>query len=240
MKEHSHLKNKYTEKEIIKMLEFPVYMFVVFAGKQLKQTLFLQFLLSGKKKTITMTLYVKIQVGLYNATALIIVLIYCSERLKGIIRGKGFPTDNRYSHETETLSYQTYFCNHSKRNALSPRSRPVRNCWHLISTSHYRYIDDVFSINNPDFDKYIGHMYPPALPIKDTAKSNTSASYLDLLLSIGKNGQLRTSLYDKRDDFNFFITNNSIPEKQHPIFASLWRFYHNSSDTPGRTPLMNV
>ena len=32
-------------------------------------------------------------------------------------------------------------------------------------------------------------------------------SYLDLLLSIGRDGQLRTSLYDKRDDFNFHITN---------------------------------
>ena len=38
-------------------------------------------------------------------------------------------------------------------------------------------------------------------------KYNTSASYLDLLLSIGRDGQLRTSLYDKRDDFNFHITN---------------------------------
>ena len=36
--------------------------------------------------------------------------------------------------------------------------------------------------------------------------SNTS-SYLDLLLSIGRDGQLHTSIYDKRDDFNFHITN---------------------------------
>ena len=35
----------------------------------------------------------------------------------------------------------------------------------------------------------------------------TSASYLDLLLSIGRDGQLHTSIYDKRDDFNFHITN---------------------------------
>ena len=40
-----------------------------------------------------------------------------------------------------------------------------------------------------------------------TTESNTSVSYLDLLLSIGRDGQLRTSLYDKRDDFNFHITN---------------------------------
>ena len=50
-------------------------------------------------------------------------------------------------------------------------------------------------------------MYPPELEIKDTTGSNTSDSYLDLLLSISRDGQLRTSLYDKRDDFNFHITN---------------------------------
>ena len=71
----------------------------------------------------------------------------------------------------------------------------------------YRYIDDVLSINNPDFENYLGQMYPAELEIKDTTESNTSASYLDLLLSIGMDGQLRTSLYDKRDDFNFHITN---------------------------------
>ena len=50
-------------------------------------------------------------------------------------------------------------------------------------------------------------MYPPEHEIKDMMESNTSASYMDLLLSIGRDGQLHTSLYDKRDDFNFHITN---------------------------------
>ena len=35
----------------------------------------------------------------------------------------------------------------------------------------------------------------------------TSASYLNLLLSIGRDGQLRTSLYDEHDNVNFHITN---------------------------------
>ena len=52
-----------------------------------------------------------------------------------------------------------------------------------------------------------GQMYPAELEIKNTTESNNSASYLDLLLSIESDGQLRTSLYDKRDDFNFHITN---------------------------------
>ena len=70
----------------------------------------------------------------------------------------------------------------------------------------YRYIDDFLSINNPDFENYLGQMYPPDLEIKDTTESDTSASYLDLLLSIGRDGQLRTSFYDKHDDFNVHIT----------------------------------
>ena len=35
----------------------------------------------------------------------------------------------------------------------------------------------------------------------------TSASYLDLLLSIGRDCQLHNSIYDKRNDFNFHNTN---------------------------------
>ena len=70
----------------------------------------------------------------------------------------------------------------------------------------YRYIDDVLSINDPDFENYLGQMYLPELEIKDTTESNISASYLDLLLLIGRDGQLCISVYDKRD-FNFHITN---------------------------------
>ena len=73
--------------------------------------------------------------------------------------------------------------------------------------STYRYIDDVLSIKNPEFENFLGQMYPVELEIKDTTESNTSASYLDLLLSIGRGGQLHTSIYDKRADFNFHITN---------------------------------
>ena len=46
----------------------------------------------------------------------------------------------------------------------------------------------------------LGQIYPAELEIKDTTENNTSASHLDLLLSVGRDGQLRTSLYDKRDD----------------------------------------
>ena len=83
----------------------------------------------------------------------------------------------------------------------------------------YRYIDDVFSINNQKFENYLGHMYPVELEIKDTTESNTFTSYLDLLLSIGRDGQLHTSIYDKRDDFNFHITNFPFLSSNIPTYG---------------------
>ena len=50
-------------------------------------------------------------------------------------------------------------------------------------------------------------MYLVELELKATTESNTSAYYLDLLPSIERDGQLHISIYDKRDDFNFHITN---------------------------------
>ena len=68
----------------------------------------------------------------------------------------------------------------------------------------YRYIDDVLSINSPEFKNYL---YPVELEIKDATESNISASYLDLLLSIRGVGQLHTSIYDTRDNINCHISN---------------------------------
>ena len=104
----------------------------------------------------------------------------------------------------------------------------------------YRYIDDVLSINNTDFENYLGQMYPPEIEIKDTTESNTSASYLNLLLSIGRDGELHTSLYDKRDDFNFHITNFPFLRATSHLRPPMAFLSHNSSDTPGLAPFMNV
>ena len=73
----------------------------------------------------------------------------------------------------------------------------------------YRDFDDVLSINNPDFENYMDQIYPAELQVKNTTGSNsfTSAFYLDLLLSIWRDGQRRTVLYKKCDHFNFYITN---------------------------------
>ena len=154
MKEHSDSKSKYSEDDIIKMLEFLVdNIFVVFARKVFQQT-------------------VGIPMGTNCAPLLADIFLY---------------------------SYEADFI----QSLLSTGKKHLASRFNLT----YRYIDDVLSINNPEFENYLGQMYPAELEIKDTTESTTSASYLDLLLSIGRDSQLHTSIYDKRDDFNFHITN---------------------------------
>jgi hypothetical protein len=63
------------------------------------------------------------------------------------------------------------------------------------------------SINNHNFHNYVHLIYPDELEIKDTTES---ASYLDILLNIDSNGRLTTSLYGKRNDFDFAIVNKSM------------------------------
>ena len=119
-------------------------------------------------------------------------------------------------------SYETEFI----QSLLSNGKKKLASQFNFI----YRYIDDVLSINNPDIENYLGQMYPAEMEIKDMTDSNTSASYLDLLLSIESDGQLRTSLYDKRDDFNFHITNfpflsSNIPSSPaYGVFISQIRY----------------
>ena len=142
MKEYSDSKNKYTEEDIIKMLELLVdNIFMVFAGNFFQQI-------------------ISIPVGTNCAPLLANIFLY--------------------SYEAEFIQS-------------------------LLSASK-KWLASQFNFN-PDFDNYLGQMYPPELEIKDTTENNNSASYLDLLLSIDRDGQHRNSFYDKRDDFNFHITN---------------------------------
>ena len=95
-----------------------------------------------------------------------------------------------------------------KHNLYRLCSQPTGNSWHLGSISHIgRYIDDVLSINNLESENNQCQMYPVELEIKGTTESNTSASYLNLLLSIESDGQLHVSIYGKRGVLNFYITN---------------------------------
>ena len=105
MKEHSDSKNKYSEDDIIKMLEFLVdNIFVVFAGKVFQQT-------------------VGIPMGTNCAPLLADIFLY---------------------------SYEADFI----QSLLSTGKKHLASRFNLT----YRYIDDVLSINNPEFENYLGQM----------------------------------------------------------------------------------
>ena len=72
----------------------------------------------------------------------------------------------------------------------------------------FRYIDDLFSINNVNFGNCISAIYPSELELKDTSTSSTEVCYLDTNLKTGHvTTAFRISIYDKRDDFAFRIVN---------------------------------
>ena len=128
VKKHSNSKSKYTEEDIINMLEFLVdNIFVVFAGKVFQQI-------------------IGIPIGTNCAPLLADIFLH--------------------SYGVDFIQ----FLLSAGRKRLAPQFNFT-----------YRYIDDVLSINNPDFENYLGQMYSPELEIKDTKESNTSASYFDLL-----------------------------------------------------------
>ena len=112
VKEHSDSKNKYTEDDIVNMLEFlGDNIFVVFGGKVFQQI-----------------------VGIPMGTN-------CAPLLADIFL---------YSYEAEFI-----------QSLLSTGKKKLASQFNFT----YRYIDDVLSINNPDFENYLGQMYPAELEI---------------------------------------------------------------------------
>ena len=81
----------------------------------------------------------------------------------------------------------------------------------------FRYIDDLLSINNSNFGKFIKEIYPPELQLKNTTVSQTETSYLDTTINIGEGTEaVKTSIYDKREDFDFKIVNFPYLESNIP------------------------
>ena len=70
----------------------------------------------------------------------------------------------------------------------------------------FRYIDDLICLNCSHFDSALSQIYPSELDVKKENLSQLEASYLDFLISI-KDDSFHTSLYDKRDSFDFDIVN---------------------------------
>ena len=70
----------------------------------------------------------------------------------------------------------------------------------------YRYID-VLTVVNKKFGDYVKEIYPSQLTVEKANTSDDVANYQDLNFIIGSNNRIYTNLYDKRDDFDFYIVN---------------------------------
>ena len=67
-----------------------------------------------------------------------------------------------------------------------------------------RYFDDILNINNDYYDNMVCQIYPSELQLNKANTSDTEAAFLNLHLSIS-NDIVSTKIYDKRDDFDFYI-----------------------------------
>ena len=66
-----------------------------------------------------------------------------------------------------------------------------------------RFIDYLIAINDRNkFENHYNEIYPPELILKKGNTSHTETTFLDLHLCINE-GQIETSLYDKRNSYNF-------------------------------------
>ena len=62
------------------------------------------------------------------------------------------------------------------------------------------------TFDNPYFEGMVNQIYPSELQLNKDNTSDTKAPFLDLHLSIS-NGFVSSKIYDKRDDFDFYIVN---------------------------------
>ena len=69
-----------------------------------------------------------------------------------------------------------------------------------------RYLDDIFTIDNHEFEKNIPDIYPTELQLNKANISDEETSFLDLNIKVN-GSDVHTSFYDKRDDFKFPIVN---------------------------------
>ena len=74
----------------------------------------------------------------------------------------------------------------------------------LYDTS--RYLDDIFTIDNPEFEKHIPDIYPTELQLNKANTSDKETSFFDLNIKV-IGSDVDASGYEKSDDFRFPIVN---------------------------------
>ena len=100
-----------------------------------------------------------------------------------------------------------------------PKRYKLWSCQKMCNALHYL-LDNIFirfgsklyrqivsNCDNPCFEQMVGQIYPTELQLNKANSSDTEAPFLDLNLSITKNGIVSSKIYDKRDEVNFEVVN---------------------------------
>ena len=89
----------------------------------------------------------------------------------------------------------------------------------------YRYTDDLIVFNNNKFLDYLKEIDPSHLTVEKAKRSYHLTDHLDLTFIIDSGGKLSTTIYDKRNDFDFHIVNFPFfPATYHLAFIMVYTF----------------
>ena len=107
----------------------------------------------------------------------------------------------------------------SKFTALSLIYYEVYFFWTIVTFNWTsRYLDDLLNINNPHFEGMVNLIYPEQSQYLDTA-----ASFLDLHFPV-ENRFVSYKIYDKRDDFDFYLVLFSVFEVPFLVVLMVYTF----------------
>ena len=106
-------------------------------------------------------------------------------------------------------------------------SKSIKNTNYGVARKYsniFRFIDDLIAVNDgKKFENHYDEIYPPDLILKKEKTSHTETAFLDFHLYINER-QIDTSLYDKRNSYNFNVVrfpykSSTIPSKM--FFATI-------------------
>ena len=83
----------------------------------------------------------------------------------------------------------------------------------------YRYLDDIFALNNSDFFMHTYDIYPRELTLNKANNNSSNCPFLDLDISISQS-QLIFKIYEKRNDFLFPFVNFAFLDGDVPFAPS--------------------